>query len=103
MTRRGIASPTRLPGQGGVAPTAPSAGGPLQPPSYRGPGAWGQGGDTAPGETASGREGRRRAGSRAGYFAAGGLAALGTFSQSARNFLMPASVSGWLANWAMTL
>lgn len=38
-----------------------------------------------------------------GYLDAGGLAALGTFSQSARNFLMPASVSGWLASWVMTL
>ncbi len=38
-----------------------------------------------------------------GYLAAGGLAALGTFSQSARNFLMPASVSGWFASWVMTL
>ncbi|SDE72611.1 hypothetical protein SAMN04488504_110204 [Myxococcus virescens] len=37
------------------------------------------------------------------YLAAGGLAALGTFSQSARNFLMPASVSGWFASWVMTL
>lgn len=37
------------------------------------------------------------------YLDAGGLAALGTFSQSARNFLMPASVSGWFASWVMTL
>ena len=92
MPRREIASPTRFQHMGERLPhDSGSRSGPELPGRRGSRGLSGRGpGGLEPWEAV-------------GYRAAGGLAALGTFSQSARNFLMPDSVSGWLASWVMTL
>lgn len=90
MPRREIASGNPLPGGGGAFPTRPKT---RRPP-----------GEVPEAFREVCLRGNSGPGGRAGYLpAAGGFTALGTFSQSARNFLMPASVSGWLASWVMTL